>query len=248
MSCVADACVAVGRPAQAWTRGQWRPAAGGGLASVSCVSATWCQAVGSGLSAARWDGRGWQPERCRPGPPGPHAGQRVLRVGRVLPGGRRRAAPARRPARAGHRPGAGRAVGRGAVADDPPGRSGAAHRAGRRVLQSARFCLAVGATDAQDTLAERWTGVRWQVERTPDVNRIGYSVLDARVLRQQPRLPRGGQLQRRGRARRRAVERPPLAAGPVRPHRRAAQRVLHFSRMLVVVSGPARLRWLRLRA
>ena len=62
MSCVADACVAVGRPAQAWNRGQWRPAAGGGLASVSCVSATWCQAVGSGLSAARWDGRGWQPE------------------------------------------------------------------------------------------------------------------------------------------------------------------------------------------
>jgi hypothetical protein len=29
------------------------------------------------------------------------------------------------------------------------------------------------------TLAERWDGHRRQVERAPDVNRIGYTVLDA---------------------------------------------------------------------
>lgn len=40
---------------------------------------------------------------------------------------------------------------------------------------SATWCQ----TDTQYTLAERWTGVRWRVQPTPDVNRIGYSVLTA---------------------------------------------------------------------
>lgn len=44
---------------------------------------------------------------------------------------------------------------------------------------SVRFCLAVGATNTQYALAERWTGVRWQVQPAPDVNRVGYTVLDA---------------------------------------------------------------------
>ncbi len=179
VSCVADACVAVGRPAQAWTRGQWRPAAGGGLASVSCVSATWCQAVGSGLSAARWDGRGWQPEPV----PGPAdrvptlASVSCVSVSFCLAVGDAQRPPGARPG------GTDQALAelwdgarwRVIRPVDPARRTALAGVS----CVSARFCLAVGATDAQDTLAERWTGVRWQVEPTPDVNRIGYTVLDA---------------------------------------------------------------------
>jgi len=41
VSCVPGGCLAVGQPAQVWTGGRWRIAAGGaGLASLSCVSVT----------------------------------------------------------------------------------------------------------------------------------------------------------------------------------------------------------------
>ncbi len=176
----ADACLAVGDPAQAWTGGRWRRiVGGGGLSSVSCVSATWCQAVGS-HSAARWTGRSWQPERV------PVPAHRVTTLASVscvsarycLAVGDTQRPPAAQPSP--------RDTDQ-ALAELWNGTRWRMLRpadpAPRTVLDGVsctpRFCLAVGATEAQYALAERWTGTGWQVERTPDVNRIGYTVLDA---------------------------------------------------------------------
>jgi hypothetical protein len=178
VSCVANACLAVGQPSQVWEGGQWHRAAGSALSSLSCVSATWCQAVG-GRSAARWTGRAWQPERV------PVPAHRIATLASVSCVSVRfclAVGDAQRPP--GARPSA--SYTDQALAElwdgvrwrmihpaDPARRTALAG-----VACTARFCLAVGATDAQYALAERWAG-RWQVERTPDVNRIGYTVLDA---------------------------------------------------------------------
>jgi hypothetical protein len=181
VSCpVADACLAVGDPAQAWTDGQSRRVAGGGgLSSVSCVSATWCQAVGSD-SAARWTGRAWQPERV------PVPAHRITTLASVSCVSVRfclAVGDAQRPPAAQPSPG----VTDQALAElwdgarwrmirpaDPAPRTALAG-----VSCTSRFCLAVGATGAQYALAERWAGTGWQVEPVQDVNRIGYTVLDA---------------------------------------------------------------------
>ena len=75
VSCAAaNACTAVGSPAQAWNGTRWRvsPAAAP-VSSVSCLSPASCQAVGMSLQGrlvvARWDGRTWQAEPI-PRPPG----------------------------------------------------------------------------------------------------------------------------------------------------------------------------------
>jgi hypothetical protein len=178
VSCpAANACVAAGHPAQAWTGGRWRPI-GGRLSSVSCVSATWCQAVGN-RSAARWTGQDWRPERV------PVPAHRDVTLASVscaarfcLAVGDAQRPPGTRPSPSDTDQ---------AVAElwdgtrwrmvrpiDPSRRTALSG-----VSCTARFCLAVGATDAQYSLAERWNGTGWQVQRTPDVNRIGYTVLNA---------------------------------------------------------------------
>jgi hypothetical protein len=180
VSCLAAGCVAVGQPAQVWTGGRWRTAGGAALTSVSCVSATWCQAVG-GRSAARWTGRAWQPE------PVPIPAHRVATLASVscvsarfcLAVGDAQSPPRAQPSTSG----TDRALAelwdgtrwRMLHPADPARRTALAGVS----CVSARDCLAVGASTAQYTLAEGWNGVRWQVERTPDVNRIGYTVLDA---------------------------------------------------------------------
>jgi hypothetical protein len=181
VSCPVPAvCLAVGDPAQVETGGQWRRVAGGGgLNSVSCVSATWCQAVGSS-SAARWTGRAWQPERV------PVPAHRIATLASVSCVSVRfclAVGDAQRPPAAQPSPG----VTDQALAElwngarwrmirpaDPAPRTALAG-----VSCTPRFCLAVGATGAQYALAERWTGTGWQVEPVRDVNRIGYTVLDA---------------------------------------------------------------------
>jgi hypothetical protein len=181
VSCPApDACLAVGDPAQAWTGGRWRRVGGGdGLSSVSCVSATWCQAVG-GRSAARWTGRAWQPEQV---PLPAHLVATLASVSCVSVSFCLAVGDAQRPPGAQPSP----SYTDQALAEvwdgtrwrmihpaDPARRTALAG-----VACTARFCQAVGATGAQYALAERWDGARWQVERTPDVNRIGYTVLNA---------------------------------------------------------------------
>jgi hypothetical protein len=164
VSCTPDACVTVG----------------GGLRSVSCVSATWCQAVGNG-SAAQWTGHGWRPERV---PVPAHRDVTLASVSCVsvrfcLAVGDAQRPPGARPSPSDTDQ---------ALAERWDGTRWRMIRpvdpARRTALsavscESAVSCLAVGATDTQYTLAERWTGARWQVLRTPDVNRIGYTVLDA---------------------------------------------------------------------
>ena len=117
---------------------------------------------------------------------------------------------------------------------------------------SARFCLAVGATGAQDTLAERWTGVRWSARAHPrrEPHRVHRCWTAVSCAGSRACLAVGSY--NAGVARdRRAVDRPPLAAGPAarRGHRRAAQRVLHGGRLPGgACPGPARPRSLRLPA
>ena len=248
VSCPAsDVCLAVGDPAQAWTDGQWRLVAGrGGLSSVSCVSATWCQAVGSG-SAARWTGRAWQPERV------PVPAHRIVTLAGVSCVSARfclAVGDAQRPPAA--QPTAG--VTDQALAElwdgsrwrmvrpaDPAARTALAAVS----CVSARFCLAVGATEAQYALAERWTGVGWQVERTPDVNRVGYTVLDAVSCAARGCLAVGSYngatlVAERWAGRRWRLTRSGSIAGP--PSVSCA-----VAACLVVASGRAP-RWLRLRA
>jgi hypothetical protein len=192
VSCTSpSACTATGEAAnlplaERWDGAKWRiqptPSlrAGGGLASVSCTSAVACAAVGArtdssgeftGTLAERWDGSRWRLQPT-PNPPGAHgsalfglsctsssactatgnsfnsSGTPVGVFAERWNGTKWRIQPVPAPS-------------------SPGGfLSGVA-------CTSPSVCIAVGArTDASGnpigTLAERWNGTRWRIQRTPN--------------------------------------------------------------------------------
>ena len=193
VSCTSpSACTATGEAAnlplaERWDGAKWRiqptPSlrAGGGLASVSCTSAVACAAVGArtdssgdftGTLAERWDGSRWRLQPT-PNPPGAHgsalfglsctsssactatgnsfnsSGTPVGVFAERWNGTKWRIQPVPAPS------------------GSPGGfLSGVA-------CTSPSVCIAVGArTDASGnpigTLAERWNGTRWRIQRTPN--------------------------------------------------------------------------------
>lgn len=186
VSCAAaNACTAVGSPAQAWNGTRWRVSPAAPVTSVSCLSPASCQAVGVSPQgrplAARWDGRTWQAESV-PMPPGQPqtitlagvscaTAMFCMAVGDYSSGAGARPSPAFRDR---------------TLAEAWDGSRWrivhTASPANRSALSgvsctSPRACMAVGTSTAQRTLAERWNGTSWRAERTPNVNNIGYSSL-----------------------------------------------------------------------
>jgi hypothetical protein len=176
VSCAAaNACTAVGSPAQAWNGTRWRVSPAAPVTSVSCLSPASCQAVGVSPQgrplAARWDGRTWQAESV-PMPPGQPqtitlAGVSCatatfcMAVGDYSSGAGARPSPAFRDR---------------TLAEAWDGSRWrivhTASPANRSALSgvsctSPRACMAVGTSTAQRTLAERWNGTAWTIERLP---------------------------------------------------------------------------------
>jgi hypothetical protein len=188
VSCpAAGTCLAVGAPAQAWNGRRWVTALGAGPESgVSCPAPGWCQTVGATsagqLAAAAWTGRGWRAE------PVPSPGRRLIsmlagcpacRPGSVWRWARRRARP--EPGRFQPPP-----AGQSACGGTGPDGSGCA----RSVPAAAARWPACpvpprtpvwqwAAPPGSGPLAERWDGVAWHRQRTPNLNRIGYTALDS---------------------------------------------------------------------
>jgi hypothetical protein len=188
VSCpAAGTCLAVGAPAQAWNGRRWVTAPGAGPESgVSCPAPGWCQTVGATsagqLTAAAWTGRGWRAE------PVPSPGRRLISMlaGVSCVSARFCLAVGAAQSPAGARPSpaaAGRAIG---VRWDgsrwqrlrpvSPGRRSSLDSVSCTAPDA---CMAVGSTAGQWTLAERWDGVAWHRQRTPNLNRIGYTALDS---------------------------------------------------------------------
>jgi hypothetical protein len=192
VSCTSPpACTATGeaanRPlAERWDGAQWRiqptPSlrAGGGLASVSCTSAVACAAVGArtdssgdftGTLAERWDGSRWHLQPT-PNPPGAH--------GSALFGLSCTSSSAC-TATGNSFNSSGTPVGvfaerwngtKWRIQPVPPPSSPGGFLSGV-ACTSPSVCIAVGArTDASGnpigTLAERWNGTRWRIQRTPN--------------------------------------------------------------------------------
>ena len=196
VSCTsASACTAVGQVvssqgastllAERWNGTQWRiqaipnPAAGGGfLNGVACTSASACTAVGasnSGTLAERWNGTRWRIQAI----PNPAAGGAVLAsVACNSSSACTAVGSSNSGTLAEHWNGTRWSI---QPTPNPPGAQFSFLNAVSCTSSSA--CAAVGSygnsSGTQVTLAERWNGTTWQIQRTPNRPRASASGFSA---------------------------------------------------------------------
>ena len=192
-----SACIAVGRSpsfgatvtlAERWNGTRWRiqptptPAGGGVLAGVACTSATACTAVGSSNDgstlAERWNGTTWQIQPT----PSPTVGSRLLSV--ACTSSTACTAVGTFP------PTFGQDLtlaeqwnGSQWQVQPTPNPLGTLDSSLRSVAcTSSAACTAVGinyprSTGSPVTLAERWNGISWEIQSTPNPSGSQFSIL-----------------------------------------------------------------------